>query len=186
MDNGASSYRRFLNGDKKAFDEIVTAYRDSLTFFIHRYVRDLAAAEDIAIDVFTELIVYPKRYNFRTSLKTYLFMIGRSKSLDYLRHHRKFTMVDISELEEMLTDEFILEEQILADERKRLLNEAMEQLPEGMRIAIHLVYFEELSYEETARIMHKTKKQVDNLLYRGKALLRTILGKEENIFEKNE
>ena len=31
-----------------------------------------------------------------------------------------------------------------------------------------------------------TKKQVDNLLYRGKALLRTILGKEENIFEKNE
>ena len=37
------------------------------------------------------------------------------------------------------------------------------------------MYFEDLSYEEIARVMKRTKKQVDNLLYRGKQRLRAIL-----------
>ena len=35
MDNGACSYRRFLDGDEEAFDEIVKEYFDSLVFFIN-------------------------------------------------------------------------------------------------------------------------------------------------------
>ena len=38
MDNGASSYRRYLDGDEAAFDDILRLYRDNLTFFINRYV----------------------------------------------------------------------------------------------------------------------------------------------------
>ena len=34
MDNGAGSYRRYLNGDEDAFDEIVKEIFDSLVFFI--------------------------------------------------------------------------------------------------------------------------------------------------------
>lgn len=33
MDNGASSYRRFLEGDQSAFDEILILYKDHLIFF---------------------------------------------------------------------------------------------------------------------------------------------------------
>ncbi len=62
-----------------------------------------------------------------------------------------------------------------------MVNQALEQLPEEMRLVIHLVYFEELSYEETAKIMKKNKKQVDNLLYRAKQALRPILGREGNL-----
>jgi len=47
-----------------------------------------------------------------------------------------------------------------------------------MREVIHLIYFENLSYEEAAKVMKKNKKQIDNLLYRAKSALRTILGKE--------
>ena len=57
MDNGASSYRRYLNGDEEAFSEIVKEYFDSLLFFIDRYVHDYAAAEDIAIDGLLQLII---------------------------------------------------------------------------------------------------------------------------------
>lgn len=134
MDNGASSYRRFLEGDESAFDEILDLYRENLIFFINRFVRDPAAAEDLAIDAFLELLVHKNRYNFKTSLKTYLFMIGRSRALD--------------------------------------------TLPEEMRAAVHLVYFEGLSYEDTAKVMKKNKKQVDNLLYRAKNMLRSTIGKE--------
>ena len=178
MDNGASSYRRFLDGDEDAFDEILKDYRNGLIYFINRYVRDLDAAEDIAIDVFVQLLVHRHRYNFKTSLKTYLYMIGRSRALDYLRRRNRFRMVALSDTEAELADHTALEEAVVADERKHLLNEAIWQLPEEMRVAVHLVYFENLSYEEAAKIMKKNRKQVDNLLYRAKGMLRSIIGEE--------
>ena len=47
-----------------------------------------------------------------------------------------------------------------------------------MRTAVHLIYFEDMTYEEAARILKKNRKQVDNLLYRAKKELRAILGKD--------
>ena len=182
MDNGASSYRRYLDGDEAAFDEILRLYRDNLTFFINRFVHDLDAAEDLAIDTFMYLIVHPRRYNFRTPLKTYLFMIGRSRALDYLKHRNKFTMVEISEVEGTLADSITLEELILSDERKQSLNRALKALPEDMQLAVHLVYFEDLTYDDAAKVMKKNRKQVANLLYRAKEKLRAMLGKDGELF----
>ena len=81
MDNGASSYRRFLDGDEHAIDEIMEELFFPLVFFINRYVQDVPAAEDLAMDAVSELFVHPRRYNFKTSLKTYLFMLGKSREL---------------------------------------------------------------------------------------------------------
>ena len=178
MDNGAGSYRRFLDGDESAFDEILELYRLKLTYFIDRIVRDTAAAEDIAIDVFTELLIRPYRYNFKTSLKTYLFMIGRSKALDYIKHRDKFTITELSDENITDSDRQYLVGQLISDEEKRALNDALEKLPSEMRLAVHLVYFEEMSYKEAAVVMKKRVKQVDNLLYRAKAELRSLLGEE--------
>ena len=58
MDNGASSYRRFLDGDESAFNEIMNDLFRGLVFFIDRYVHDTHAAEDIAIDTFSDLVVH--------------------------------------------------------------------------------------------------------------------------------
>ncbi len=180
MEYGESSYRRFLAGEPDAFDAIWKEYRSGLTFFIDRFVGDIATAEDIAIDVFTYVLVHPRRYNFRTSLKTYLFMLGRSRALDYLKRRKKILMVELSEADGT-EDRSSLEDSVLQEERKRILNVALDQLPAEMRVAIHLVYFEELSYEEAAKVMKKDKKQIDNLLYRAKGLLRDLLGKESDL-----
>ncbi len=175
MDNGASSYRRFLDGDEAAFDLIIREYREPLIFFVSRYVHDMSAAEDIAIDVFMYILVHPKRYNFKSSLKTYLFMLGRSRAIDFLRKQKRLAPLEEASLSE---DYVSLESIILADQRKRAVNEAIAKLGTDMQIAVHLVYFEELSYEEAARVMKKSKKQVDNSLYRARKELRSILGKE--------
>lgn len=177
-DNGANSYRRFLEGDENAFDEIIRLYQKNLTFFIDRYVRDLAAAEDLMIDTLMELLLHRHRYNFKVKLKTYLFMIGRSKALNYLKHRNTLTMMEFSVAEAESEDYWKLEEAVISDERKRIVSEALEQLPEEMRAAIHLVYFEDMSYEDAAKIMKKNRKQVDNLLYRAKRELRSIIGKD--------
>ena len=178
MDNGASSYRRFLDGDESAFDEIMKEYFDNLVFFIDRFVHDIHAAEDIAIDAFSDLVVNKHRYNFKVTLKTYLFMLGRSRALNYIKHRKVIDFVELSEAENVPAEQETLEEIVLADERKRVVNNALNSLPYDMRVVIHLVYFEDLTYDEAAKVMKKNRKQVDNLLYRAKKELRIILGKD--------
>ena len=175
MDNAASSYRRFLNGDETAFDDIMRELFDPLVFFIDRFVCDTAAAEDIAIDAFSDLIVHPHRYNFKVTLKTYLYMIGRSRALNYIKRRGRFSMEELSAETEAQPSP---EEIFLADERRRAVSAAVAALPEDMRAAVHLVLLEELSYAEAAKVMKKNEKQIDNLLYRAKKELRTILEEE--------
>lgn len=178
MFDGAGSYRRFLNGEESAFDEIMNELFRKLVFFIDGYVHDSYTAEDLAIDVFSDLIVHKHRYNFKVSLKTYLFIIGRSRALDYIKHRKVIDFVEINEAEDFSDDERVLEQTVLDDERKRMVNEAITKLPEDMREVVHLIYFEDMTYAEAAKVMKKTAKQVDNLLYRAKTQLRIILGKD--------
>ena len=178
MDYGASSYRRFLNGEENAFDEIMQQLFDKLVLFIDCYVHDIHAAEEIAIDVFSDLIVNRHRYNFKVTLKTYLFMLGRSRALNYIKHRKVIEFVELTETEQTVSEQESLEELVLADERKRIINKALGSLPSDMRVVIHLIYFEELSYAEAAKVMKKNRKQIDNLLYRAKKELRIILGED--------
>ena len=50
MDNGASSYRRFLEGDDSGLCEIVRDYKDGLILFLHSMTRDLGLAEELCED----------------------------------------------------------------------------------------------------------------------------------------
>ena len=177
MDYGASSYRRFLDGDESAIDEIMDALFFPLVFFVNRYVQDIPTAEDLAMDAMTELLLHKHRYNFKVSLKTYVFMLGKSRALNYLKHRSSLRETELDDAEAM-AEEDELEQRALASERKRKVNAALAKLPEDMRMVVHLIYFEELSYEETAKVMKKNRKQVDNLLYRAKKELRVILGEE--------
>ncbi|MBQ6823947.1 MAG: RNA polymerase sigma factor [Clostridia bacterium] len=163
------NYRRYLSGDESAFDEIIRSYRHSLTFFLMRYTGDAETAEELAIDAFAELVLHPKRYNFKVSLKTYLFMLGRSRAIDRLRRQKRLLPLE---------EELPYEEEFLKNEQKRALHAALATLPSEMQAAVHLVYFEELTYKDAARVLKKTPKQVDNLLFRAKKLLRKELEDE--------
>lgn len=164
------NYRRYLNGEECALNEIIKEYRHALTFFLLRYVGDAATAEELAIDVFAELVLHPKRYHLKVSLKTYLFMLGRSRAIDWLRKQRRLVPLEEATLS--------YEAPFLESEEKRALYAALETLPEKMRQAVYLTYFEELSYKEAARVLGCSAKQIDNLLYRAKNLLRKELDHE--------
>ncbi len=176
MEIGENSYRRYLGGDESAFSELVELYFDKLTFFINGYVHDVHASEDVAIETMTELAIHPGRFAFRSSLKTYLFAAARHKALNYLKKRCREGWTELSEADE--ADRASLENDVLAGERQKAVAAAMAELPEEQRLAVHLVYLEGLSYRETAKVLKKSEKQVDNLLAAAKKRLRTLLEKE--------
>ena len=174
--DSAECYRRYLDGDEGAAAQLMEDVFFGLVYFIDGYVHDVHSAEDIAMDVMAELFSRRRKYDSRSSLKTYIYMLGRSRALDHLKRRKKVECAPIEAAAGVSDERAQLEEKVLATERERAVREAVLKLPEEMREAVHLIYFEELSYEEAARVMRKSRKQVDNLLYRAKKELRAILG----------
>ena len=85
---------------------------------------------------------------------------------------------ELSEEDGLSADEKSLEDAVIQSEEKRKIHEAIKTLPQDMQAAIHLIYFEDMSYNNVAKILGKNTKQIDNLLYRAKGKLRTILGED--------
>ena len=175
---GEDYYRSYLNGDKSAFSDIIDIYRENLIFFIKDYNKNEDTAEELAADCFAELIVHPERFKFKSSLKTYIFSIAHHKAVNFIKKNSRVTLYEFDKPVERSNEYIEFENDILKDEQTRLLHDALPKIKEDYRTALHLVYFEEMSYKDAAKVMRKTAKQVDNYVSRGKAALRKILEEE--------
>ena len=58
------------------------------------------------------------------------------------------------------------------------VKEAVAQLPEKYKVAIHLFYFEQLTIEQISKILNKSQGTVKSLLSRGRDKLRELLSEE--------
>ena len=91
LNNGASSYRRFLEGDDNGIVEIVNDYKDGLILYLNKYVSNIHIAEDLAEDTFFKLMVKKPRYTPKYTFRAWLYAIGRNSAIDYIRKHSKFS-----------------------------------------------------------------------------------------------
>ena len=183
MDNGASSYRRFLDGDDNGFIEIIKDYKDGLILYINNFTRNIFTAEDLAEDTFVKIVTRKPRFSGKSSFKTWLYAIGRNVALDYLRRH---SVVEVStdELQQIREEEESLEAQYIKKEDNIQLHKAIRNLIPQYRQVIWLVYFEDFSNIEVAAVMKKSVRSVETLLYRAKQSLKTELNKEGFVYEE--
>ncbi len=183
MDNGASSYRRYLNGDENGFVEIVEQYGANLIFFINGFVRDIDVAEDLMEETFCDLIFFKNRYKGKSSFKTYLFTIARNKAVTYLKKRSRIAQLPIEDYDADLVGACNLENAVIQDEEKKRLYSAMKKINPDYRAVLHLLYFENMSYDEAAFVLRKSKKQINNLAYRAKQSLKAEMKKGGFIYE---
>lgn len=177
MDNGASSYHRFLNGDDEGLTLIIKDYKDGLILFLNGYVHNIYVAEEIMEETFFKLAVKKPKFHAKSSFKTWLYTIGRNVATDYIRHNSKMSPSSTDDLANCLKDEADLEAIYIKTERKIIVHKAMSHLKPEYRQVLWLCFFEEFSNEQTAQIMGKSKRQIENLIYRAKQSLKALLDK---------
>lgn len=177
MEEDKKLYEKFLSGDKDAFDSIAKKYKNNLIYFITRYVNSIEIAEDIFQDTILYILENKEKYDSNFSLKTYLYMIAKSRSINYINKNDK-----LQEIPEDLTDEKILEEIVCQDEQKEKIHSVINKLQKDYQLVIYLTQIEGLSYKETAKIMEKTEGQIKTLVHNSKKKLKKLLIKE-NIVE---
>jgi RNA polymerase sigma-70 factor (ECF subfamily) len=181
MDRAAVIYHRFLRGDKSALTELVEMYNKNLIFFINSYVANTSVAEDLAADTFCELITSKNSFTPNFTFKTWLFKVAKNNALDYLKR-KEHTNISLDDVCYELADKQDLEESVLRDESMRQLHSAMAEMNDDYREILHLLYFEEMTYEEAAEVMRKNSSQIKNLAFRARQSLKNILEKEGFVY----
>jgi RNA polymerase sigma-70 factor (ECF subfamily) len=182
MNSGADNYRRFLSGDKEGLADIIRYYRDGLTLYIYSIVGNIGIAEELMEDTFVRLYVYKPKYSGKSSFKTWLYSIGKHIAADYIRRNSRIKHIS-SETVLDVADEANLEADTIKSEESKMLHKAIQRLKPEYEQVLYLSYFENFSNKETAAIMKKTTRQVENLLYNAKKALKNELEKEGYVYE---
>ena len=183
MDNGASSYRRYLDGDDKGLSEIVGEYKDGLMLYLNQFVNNYCVAEELTEDTFFRLITKKPKFSGKSSFRSWLYAIGRNVAIDHIRHNSKIMNTPIEEMDNYISDGKSLEQAYITEESKKALHNALAKLTPDYRQVLWLVYFEGFSNREAAVAMKKNDHQIKNLLYRAKIALKAELEKEGFIYE---
>jgi RNA polymerase sigma-70 factor (ECF subfamily) len=171
MDRDKELMKRFCEGDKEAFEELIIKYRIQAEAFSKRYVHDSYIVEDIVQESFAYIYVYRDKYNSKYSFKTYLFTIIRNKSIDYIRKTSRISLYE----EFNISDVHNPEEVYLKKEQSIHLKDSINKLKDDYKTAIYLIDFEEFSYKETAKIMGKSCAQIKILIFRARRKLKLIM-----------
>jgi RNA polymerase sigma-70 factor (ECF subfamily) len=153
---------RAQQGDKRAFDELVSKYHKKLGRLLSRFVRDAAEVEDVTQEAFIKAFRALPAFRGDSAFYTWLYRIGINTAKNYLvalgRRAPTSTEYDANEAEtfddgDQLRDINTPESLLLSKQIGETVNVAMEGLPEELRTAIVLREIDGLSYEEIAQLM---------------------------------
>ncbi len=170
---------RVFKGDKHAFDLLVLRYQHRILGLIGRFIRDPAEVEDVAQEAFIKAYRALPKFRGDSAFYTWLYRIAINTAKNYMvaRGRRPPTTdVDVEDAEFLennapLTDIGTPEANQEKDDLQRVINEAIEDLPEDLRTAFTLREFSGLSYEEITEIMGCPVGTVRSRIFRAREAL---------------
>ena len=183
MGNDAERYRRFLDGDDNGLIELIDEYHEGITLYLNSIVNNMSLAEDIMQDTFVKLAIKKPVFRGKSSFKTWLFTIARNCAIDHLRKIQKISDLSLDE-QVNISDVTDTEKEFFKEEQKAELYTAMKQLNPDYYQVLYLMYFEDLDTSDIAKIMHKAKRQVSDLIFRARKSLKTELERKGFIYER--
>ncbi|MDH5737432.1 MAG: RNA polymerase sigma factor RpoE [Gammaproteobacteria bacterium] len=169
---------RVLRGDKSAFDLLVLKYQHKILALVSRYIRDQDEMMDVVQEAFIKAYRALPSFRGESAFYTWLYRIAINTSKNHLvsRARRPPTVdvrLDADEGEfqgvsVVLEDNESPESQLMTAELKAVIYQAIENLPEDLKIAITLREFEGLSYDEIANVMECPVGTVRSRIFRAR------------------
>lgn len=132
----------------QGFARLFADSRQALSRYVRRLVESRGAADEIVQEAFLKVYTQPQA---EAPLRPYLFTVARNLASNSRRHDRianAFSAKDAAA--QLFGASESAEDAVLADERIRLLNEAISKLPPQCRAAFALRMFQDRSYKEIA------------------------------------
>lgn len=171
-------------GDRAEFARLVDAYSAPIYRLGLKILGNPQDAEDVLQNTFLNALTHLSSFEGRSSLSTWLYRIASNEALMQIRRKRK--NVSIEDLQTEGPDEGMLpeifmdwsalpESELITEESKAKLDEAVSKLPESLRLVFVLRDVEGVSIKETAEILNLTETNVKTRLLRARMALREQL-----------
>src|SRR5712692_5162609 len=171
-------------GDARAFEFLVQRHEGKIFSLAQRMTRNLEDAEDVVQQSFQKAFINLQKFEGDSLFSTWLTRIAINEALMLLRRKRGSREVPIAE--SSTEDGAALpldfpdsgpnpEDSCLQRERERILCAAVNELKPGLRKAVELREFGELSTGETAQVMGLSVAAVKARLFHGRKELRRTL-----------
>jgi RNA polymerase sigma-70 factor (ECF subfamily) len=193
-DSDLQLVERTVAGDQRAYELLVIKYQRRIERLIGRMVRDTDLVQDIAQETFIR--AYRALHQFRGDAQfyTWLYRIAVNTAKKALMDMKRNPIIsenalrggddedETSRVDNELTTEETPETVLAAQEIARVVNAAMEALPEDLRQAVTLREIEGLSYEEISLAMNCPIGTVRSRIFRAReaisAKVRPLLDKQ--------
>ncbi len=166
--------------DTSALVLLIERWEARLLNFIFRYVQIESVARDLVQETFVKVYYARDRFDENKTFSTWMFSIASNLCRNHQRwvkRHAEAPMEDSTEPVDNLSPS-VRTGQI---EQQKLIAEAIASLPHALRLTVLFYYYEDLSYQEIARITGCSVRGVESRLYRARKLLSTKLSKHESI-----
>ncbi len=170
---------RCLRGDQAAWEQIVRQHWRKVFNVAYKFVGSHEQAEDLTQDIFLKIFKSLDTFDRRANFQTWLISVSRNLCIDHYRSVRKerqtidreVTAEDVSPVSATISPLAALEHRDLA----ALLRQALQGLPQSLRMAVLLRDIQELSYQEIAERLRLPEGTVKSRINRGrKELARQI------------
>ncbi|MBK7103931.1 MAG: RNA polymerase sigma factor [Ignavibacteriae bacterium] len=146
----------FINGDEKSFNKIVREYQKLIYWNARRMLGNHYDADEITQQVIIVLYNKLKTFKFNSSLKTWIYKITFTRSLNLIRKNKVKNFFSINESSMDINSENDIIKNLEDKEKLEKLNSALDKLPVKQREVFVLRKFDELTYEEISEITGKS------------------------------
>lgn len=152
----------FVQGQPAGFELLVRRYAQELHRFAQRITGSSAAAEDVVQETFLQVYNSAGSFDRTRRLKPWLFTIAANKARDHLRRRTRRREVPFEAqirsddetrqrfLDLLSSDADQPDDALELDERRRVVRDLVEEMPERLREVLVLAYFHRLPYREIA------------------------------------
>jgi RNA polymerase sigma-70 factor (ECF subfamily) len=179
------SIEALKSGNRDEYSKLVESYSGMIYRLALKMVGNPTDAEDVLQNTFLKAFQHIGEFEGRSNLSTWLYRIGANEALMMIRkHHPEMVLgeVGLDEAEQgdlfpaQFTDWCCLpEDEFLTSESKAALEQAIQHLPETLRIVFLLRDIEGLSIEETGNTLGLSETNVKTRLLRARLRLREEL-----------
>jgi len=172
---------RVLAGDSAIFEVVIRRHNQRLYRVARAILRNDGEAEDVMQDTYVRAYEHLGQFAGRAKFSTWLTRIAVHEALARHRRGQRYQeLPPLTERDGDPMDNFASltpnpEQQASNSELRRILEEAVERLPESYRIAFMLRDVEEMSTAEAAEVLEITEENLKIRLHRARALLRKSL-----------
>ncbi|MFT5142780.1 MAG: RNA polymerase sigma factor (sigma-70 family) [Rhodothermales bacterium] len=168
-----------LAGRQPAYQELMEKYQGPLTRHVQRMVRGSNDIDDLVQECFIKAFSALKSYSADYAFSTWLYKIATNHTIDFLRKKRLSTFsidrpinTKDGEVEFEIPDSsYRPDRHIVDDQRRELIQAAIDTLPPKYHMVIVMRHQQEKSYEEIARELDLPLGTVKAHIFRARALL---------------